>query len=462
MSEAPAPPASAALSQTPQAPPLAEPEQNPPGTVQPGRKERALPPLLRAAKEAMRDRDVQRGLALVSRSLVQEGESGGEGLAVMGYALREANMPHAALECMRSATMRYSAHAGVLFQHAMAAHDLGLLDEARQAFERTAKVLPSHPEVHMGLADVLLMQGNWKRGWDEHEWRYGTTAGQKILNQFDNATRWMGGSIKSKRLLVYGEQGYGDTLQFARLLPLARQRCKSLLLGCSPDLHRLFQGIPGADAVTARLPAKDQYDVHTPITSLGRLLGITPETLPAKVPYLEPDAELVAKWRARLGQTQGPRIAISWAGRPTHPRNHRRSMPLQGFEPLAPHGPFYSVSPLRYSQADLNDAQSKLRIREFGKRLHNFADTAALLTQLDLLISVDTSVAHLAGALGRPVWLLVPFTPDWRWTFGREDSIWYPSMRLFRQPMPGDWASVMKEVSAALGAWKAGWRSTRW
>ncbi|MCF8499095.1 MAG: hypothetical protein K9H11_01375, partial [Rhodospirillum sp.] len=343
-------------------------------------------------------------------------------------------------------------------QHAMAAHDLGLLDESRLAFERAIPLMPGRPEPHMGLADILLMSGDWDRGWEELEWRYATDEGKKILSHFDSSRRWGGEPITGKRLLVYGEQGFGDSIQFCRHVQRLRARDpKWIILGCSPELTRLFQGVEGYDIVTQDIPAADTYDLHTPLSSLPRLLQVTPESLEPKVPYIRVDPAIRAIWRDRLAALPRPRIGLAWQGRPTHPRNHRRSIPLVAFDTLAPQSPFVSISPLRYSQADLNAAGSALKIREFGKKLKDFADTAALLSELDLVISVDTGVAHLAGALGRPLWLLLPYTPDWRWMWRRQDSPWYPSARLFRQPVPRDWRSVLSRVGAELAPWKAAW-----
>jgi tetratricopeptide (TPR) repeat protein len=415
--------------------------------------------LFEMARQALNARDGAQALSLISRSIIHEGERNGEALALQGACLREIDAHPAALEAMRAIAPRFPDNGQIQFQHAMAAHDLGLLEEAQAAFERAAALMPGRPEPHMGLADVLLMQGKWDRGWEELEWRYATPDGQKILDQFKDGKRWMGESIKGKRLLVYGEQGFGDSIQFARHLPRLRALDpKEIILGASTELIRLFQGLEGFDRLcVTRLPS-DAYDYHTPLSSLPLRLGVTPDTLEKTVPYFRVDPAIREAWRQRLAALPRPRIGLAWAGRPTHPRNHRRSMSLLSFSPLAPLGPFVSVSPLRYSQAELNAAGSTLVIREFGKRLKDFAETAGLLSELDLIISVDTGVAHLAGALGRPLWLLLPFTPDWRWMFGRKDSPWYPTARLYRQPVPRDWTSVLFHVSRDLATFKRDWR----
>jgi tetratricopeptide (TPR) repeat protein len=414
--------------------------------------------LFDAARQTLAQHDGLRALALIAQSLLLEGDRQGDAIAVQGACLREANFHSAALDALRAAAPRYPDNGQVQFQYAMAAHDLGFLDEAQAAFERAILLLPERPEPHMGLADVLLMGGHWSRGWEELEWRYATEEGKKILCHFDPDRRWNGEPVQGKRLLVYGEQGFGDSIQFCRHIKQLRSlEPRQIIVGTSPELTRLFKGVEGYDVLTQNVPPGDAYDLHTPLSSLPRLLKVTPDSLKAETSYISVDPAIRATWRERLAPLPRPRIGLAWQGRPTHPRNHRRSMSLLAFDRLAAHGSFVNVSPVRYSQAELNAAGSSLKIREFGKKLKDFADTAALLSELDLVISVDTGVAHLAGALGRPLWLLLPYTPDWRWMWHREDSPWYPNARLFRQPTPQDWDTVLARVDQNLTSWKATW-----
>jgi hypothetical protein len=265
---------------------------------------------------------------------------------------------------------------------------------------------------------------------------------------------WDGTPLGERPLLLIADQGYGDTIQFARYLPAVAACCANLLIGCSPDMRPIMQQQPGTRALFERWEDIPPYDFQCPLSSLPRAFGTTLDNIPTPIPYLRAEPDRAARWRARL-DALAPRgyrrIGLVWAGRPTHENDRNRSLALRQLAPLgardrialvtlqkgpavAQVGAWYGAAPLINLSAEIAD----------------FADTMAILDGLDLLISVDTSVAHLAGALGKPVWLLLPYAPDWRWLLGRADSPWYPTMRLFRQPAPGDWTSVIAEVAAAL------------
>ncbi|MGB1027832.1 MAG: tetratricopeptide repeat protein, partial [Rhodospirillaceae bacterium] len=302
---------------------------------------------------------------------------------LMGY------MPAAAMMVLEWAIEKFPQSPRLLFRLAITQTELGQLDRAVELFDKAIQLNPKPPEFHMGLSDALLLKGDWARGLTEYEWRYEIMHGRKILEPFSDA-RWHGEPAKGKRILVYGEQGYGDTFQFCRYLPMVKALGADLTFGVSPELKSVVSGVAGPDRITTTIPPHDAYDYHSPVSSLPRVLGTRIDTIPGDVPYIKVDPARAATWKARLESIPRPRVALTWAGRPTHPRNHNRSISLDKFEVLAPLGPFLSVSPVRHSKSELSARGSRIKIREFGSRLRDFADTAASMQQIDLLITVDT------------------------------------------------------------------------
>ncbi|HEV7813667.1 MAG TPA: glycosyltransferase family 9 protein, partial [Janthinobacterium sp.] len=270
---------------------------------------------------------------------------------------------------------------------------------------------------------------------------------------------WLGeDSLQGKTILVYSEQGYGDTIQFCRYAaPLADSGAR-VVLQVQPPLKTLLTGLAGACRVIADGEALPAFDCHCPLMSLPMIFKTGLATIPAPRAYLYGDAQRSEAWQARLGPQSHPRIGIAWAGSSGHANDALRSIPLSRFLRLAsPQAQFVSL------QKDLPAAERRLlenqpRIMHFGALQDDFADTAALVANMDLVITVDTAVAHLAAAMGKPVWILLPFAPDWRWMLERSDSPWYPSARLLRQPAAGDWDSVIAAACRGIGLWLAAMR----
>jgi tetratricopeptide (TPR) repeat protein len=330
----------------------------------------------------------------------------------------------------------------------------GHLDEAIACYRRAIDLNPDYADAHCNLAMALLARGNLAAGWEENEWRWKTPQMAKAYRGFAQP-QWRGEAAAGQTLLVHAEQGFGDSLQFCRYAPLAAARGLRVIVEAPRPLVRLLRSLPGVAQVVTHGEALPAFDLHCPMLSLPLALGITTlAAIPSTVPYLHADSAQVAAWRARLAAmaNQGPRIGLVWAG---NPREHlpsgsavdrRRSI---GPEPLAP---LFDLPGLHFFslQKDGPAAPPDFPLTDFMREMGDFADTAALIANLDLVISVDTSVAHLAAALGKPVWLLDRFDPCWRWLVGRRDSPWYPTLRLFRQPNPGDWRSVVETVRAEL------------
>jgi hypothetical protein len=262
---------------------------------------------------------------------------------------------------------------------------------------------------------------------------------------------WDGRPLEGKTLLLHAEQGLGDTIQFLRYAALARQRGARVVVGCPKPLLPIVRTCRFIDQLVDEITPAMDFDVHCPLMSVPGLLKTTLENIPADVPYLFAAPDLVKQWRESLGGLEGFKIGIVWRGGPAHPNDRARSIPLSCFEPLAALPGVRLFSLQKGTGAEqLQDMAGRFPITEVGSRLEDFMDTAAVLANLDLLITCDTAIAHLAGALGVPVWVGLPLVPDWRWLLDRGDSPWYPTMRLFRQKEPGDWAGVFEQISSAL------------
>jgi hypothetical protein len=284
-------------------------------------------------------------------------------------------------------------------------------------------------------------------------------ADQAVYSVSLPASPWDGRPIPDKTLLIHTEQGAGDAIQFARYLPLAAQRCGTLILACPAALMSLLATLPGIAQIrdTGAITVAE-FDTYLPLLSLPRVFGTTLATIPAAVLYLDVAALHRRKDLSvltHLAPSARPRVGLVWAGSSTYQHDRQRSCALQDFAPLlqTPGIAWYSLRTGDCSQ-ELMQLPPNVRVQDLVPSLHDFGDTALLLAQLDLVITVDTAVAHLAGALGKPVWMLLSAVPDWRWGVEGEQTPWYPTMRLFRQARAGDWAAVMQCVAQTLAAWR--------
>jgi Tfp pilus assembly protein PilF len=330
------------------------------------------------------------------------------------------------------------------------------LDDRQNAIAYLLRALglrPDHADGHLALGQNLLAIGEFAPGWTEYEWRNQTEAGKGTLPKMTSAA-WNGMRIPNGRLLMVGDQGYGDTIQFARYIPLIADRCQELILGCSAEMAPLLAAIPGVKQYCHRWTDVPGHAAHCRLSSVPGLVHTTLDSIPAKVPYLFANPARVAAWRQRM-DTMLPRgvrrIGLAWTGRPTHPNDRRRSMALARLAPLAAAGQAGFVSLQKpFPAADQPALAQFPGLADISAELADFGETAAVIANLDLVISVDTAIVHLAGAMGRPVWIMLPKASDWRWLLERSDSPWYPTARLFRQATPGAWDPVIAAVAAAL------------
>lgn len=320
----------------------------------------------------------------------------------------------------------------------------GVYAEAMEALRTTLSLDPTHREAHWLYGMLLLLSGEYGRGWQEYEWRWGANAGPVSQLRTDRP-EWDGSPLSGRTLLIHMEQGRGDMLQFIRYAPLAAARGGRIIVAALGELTSLLASVEGVAQVVDSTAPLPEFDLHIPVLSLPRVMGTTIETIPASIPYLKPDKDLVATWSRKLSdESYALRIGIVWSG--NEQPDSSRSCPFELFAGLfsVPHARFYSL------QVGAASPRPCDGLVDYTGGIRTFSDSAALISTLDLVISIDTAVAHLAGALGMPVWTLLPFVPDWRWLLQRPDSPWYPGMVLFRQPAPGDWTSVFEQVRLKL------------
>jgi Flp pilus assembly protein TadD len=326
------------------------------------------------------------------------------------------------------------------------------LDEACEAFRKAVALRADFPLAEFNLGTTRLLAGDYVGGWPGYRYAW------RIVEEVPparNLPEWNGVPIPGKNLHVYADQGFGDTIQFARFLSACRERSAAqIVFSCQPALVALFADLPGVDAILASDEPVPDCDFQVPLASLPGLLGVRIQSVGIGVPYLSSPRKLRPEIAALFKQDDhnAVRIGLVWQGNPKQTRDIVRSCPLEKLEPLLyrNRARFYSLQTGEPGRLQIDNLELTHRLTDVGGALGNFTDTAAVLNQLDLVITVDTATTHLAGALGRPVWTLLCHTPDWRWHLNRSDSPWYPTMRLFRQPRYGDWDSVVTAVDDSL------------
>lgn len=335
--------------------------------------------------------------------------------------------------------------------------ELGQTNLAIASYKQALLYIPEDGEVHFNLALLLLAQGEYQEGWQEHEYRYHPSVNNpNVRVPALSFPQWQGQPLKGKSIVIWYEQGLGDTIQFSRYAAmLKQQQAATVTLVCDSSLKLLFESLTGVDKIltTTEASAITPHDYWTFPLSIPLHCHTTLATIPAVVPYLAASAQAIEQWQTKLPEGK-MRIGLIWKGSTGHKNDGNRSIPtLQLLAPL------WNITGCRFislqkvlAEAEIADFSVHYPVTHLGTELNNFADTAAIIAQLDLVITVDTSVAHLAGALGKPVWLLLPYVADWRWLESREDSPWYPTMKLFRQARLGDWEEVINRVVVQLKA----------
>jgi len=324
-------------------------------------------------------------------------------------------------------------------------------DEAIECYGKTIEYAPDYAEAYYSRGMSYLRNGEFAKGWDDYQWRLKTEK-IKVTLRYDKPW-WQGENFQGKTLLVQAEQGFGDSIQFVRYLPMVKERGGTVILAEKPELISLFQNLEGIDDLVDTRKVTEgnvKYDLYVTLLTLPAIFDTRTDNVPARIPYFFEEASKVAHWRNKI-ETDVFNIGIAWAGNQTHGNDHNRSCALKNF-----------IQPAKIKNVKLFSLQKgpgieqisnwpeDVELIDLGQQFKDFADTAAAIENMDMTISVDTSVAHLAGAMGKTIWLLIPYEPDWRWMLNRQDSPWYPTMKLFRQKQHGNWDGVFQRVAEQL------------
>ncbi|NDV25553.1 tetratricopeptide repeat protein [Desulfovibrio sp. JC010] len=364
----------------------------------------------------------------------------------LGNVLRRQGRLKESVNCHRRAIELDRKFIDAYYNLGLVLQDLGKLDESIRLFNYCLKYRPGDHRINWDKSLALLSKGDFINGFELYEYRWKRE--ELTLRHFRQPV-WDGSPLNGKTIFIYGEQGFGDTLNFCRYLPLVAEAGGKVIFECQPELVSLLEGMDGIDAIIRNGERLPDFDVQSPLLSLPRIMKHDLKSIPRKCPYIIPPAQ--AGFPVHVPQGTKFKIGIVWAGKPTHKNDHNRSVSIENFLPFAgiPGVTLYSL------QKGPETAQREkygcgLLVRDLGSGCEDFADTAKIMGQLDLIITVDTSVAHLAGALNVPVWVAIPYNPDWRWMRKRKDSPWYPSMTLFRQKKAGDWDLVFSSMLGAL------------
>lgn len=388
---------------------------------------------------------LEAAVACYRRSLVLKPNNPGV-YSNMGNALRELGRLEVALASHQQAVRLAPRSTEAYYNLGLVLRDLGQTDAALSCLEKAIALNENHVDCQWDRALTLLEMGRLEEGFEAYESRW--QLDRSPPREFDKP-RWDGSELKGKTVLVHHEQGFGDMIQFARYLPMIKARGGQVVVEVQPELARLMGSVEGVSKVFNRGQTPPKFDFYIPMMSLPHVFGTNMENIPADVPYVGPLDPSAVQLPSSLGRIK--RVGISWAGRPTHRNDTNRSSGFKHFIEILGL-PGMSVFSLQKggASANIKEYGCEALVTDLGERIRDFSDTAAVIGQLDLVITVDTALAHLAGAMGKPVWVAVPFAPDWRWMRDIETSPWYPSMRLFRQKRYGAWEGVFGDIRRAL------------
>ena len=373
----------------------------------------------------------------------------------LGNTLKDTDRFDRALECYRRALALQPFSPEVHNNIGNTLRELNRLEEATAHYDRAIAVAPEFADAHFGYAVIMLTRGDYLRGWLEYEWRWKAKDFPAIRWSFTQP-HWLGEPLEGRTLLLHYEQGYGDNLQLLRYVPLVCERGGSVVLEMQKPLVRLAQSLGAPVRIIRAGEPRPPFDLCCSLMTLPRIFGTTRETIPGPVPYLFADPALAERWRGRLGAGPELKVGIVWAGNPRQATEKKRGVGLEAMRPLL------SVPGVRWFSLQVGQRAADLArlpagaVEDLSGELTDFAETAAALANLDLLITTDTSVVHLAGALARPAWVMLRWAPDWRWELGRDDNLWYPSLRLFRQAQRDDWSAPVAAAREALERLAAG------
>ena len=369
-----------------------------------------------------------------------------EGYNNLANVLAEKAGVEQAVHLYHTALKHNNRYVGALNNLGKISREQKFLDASHEYYRRSLDIDPDEAESHWGLANLLLLQGRLEEGWKEYEWRWNLPG--CIDRPETSRPMWDGSDLAGRSILLYTEQGMGDGLQFIRYAPMVAERNGKVIVHCQRELSSLFASVRGVAEVVARGEPLPYFDVQCPLMSLPLIFGTGVETIPSLVPYVHPRTCVIKRWQRRLAPFRDTlRVGLAWAGSPTHANDVHRSLHFSTLAPLS------EVTGVTFFSLQKGEAGKQahltvpgLSIVDWTEDLVDFEETAGLVRTLDMVIAVDTAVAHLAGSLGKPSWVAIPFAPDWRWLLNESTSRWYPTMRLYRQPASGAWAPVVADL----------------
>lgn len=398
--------------------------------------------------KALRDRKDLAGAEVEFRQAIRLRPNLGPAYNNLGNTVRDLGRYEESLALYQAALRLRPNSAPTLHNLGLAYRSLMRLEEAMKAFDTALAFDPGHHEARASRAMTLLLLGDYERGWREYECRWEIASVFK-KRQYAQPL-WDGLDPGGRTILLHSEQGLGDTIQFARYAPLVAARGARVIVECQPELKTLFGTLQGVEQVLGAGEPLPHFDAYRAMMSLPMLFGTMLGSIPASIPYLASEAGRVKFFGSKIA-AEGLRVGLVWAGAAGYQNDRNRSVTLADFAPLAraPGVRFYSLQKGAAAR-QASSPPSGMQLIDLSDELNDFADTAAAISSLDLVVSVDTAVAHLAGALGKPVWTLIGFSPDWRWSVDRRDTPWYPTMRLFRQPAIGDWSAPIERLASEL------------
>jgi Flp pilus assembly protein TadD len=390
---------------------------------------------------ALRDQGrFEEAAATLLQAIARDGNVAAFHLSLADTLRRQGELERSFSHCRRALELEpENAHGHFTLGNTL--YQIGQFDAALGAYRRALLIDPSHAGAHRNVGVSLFLRGEFAEAYEEYEWRWKLKGFRGSLERL-RRPMWNGEPLAGRTLLIHAEQGLGDTVQFVRYLPQIAKDGGRILLQVQRPLARLLERISGVDAVVARGEPLPGFDVHCPLMSLPRVFATEMETIPKGVPYLDIAPAMQSDRTAPL------RVGVAWAGNPRHTEDRLRSIPFRGFATLfnVPNVQFYRL----HTRGPAEEPCVHPHLVDPTEGFTDLAETAAFMQTLDLVISVDTVIAHLGGALGKPTWTLLPFAPDWRWMLDRTDSPWYPTMRLFRQTAPGQWPALMDQINSQL------------
>jgi len=406
---------------------------------------------------AFKRQDMQRSIDLLRRAIARG--AGGDCHVQLANVCRLDCRLDDALAAARAAVAAPKPAPGALFTLGKILGERHEFDEAFACLINQLRLDPQFAAAHLELGYLLLLKGEYRAGWQEYAWRYRMDDTRNALPAFSEP-EWNGMILAQGRVLMIGDQGYGDALQFARFIPRVRERCAEVLLGCSPELLALLTTVPGVGRAFVRWEDIPRFEMHGTFSSLPGVFGVELASVPADVPYVRCDPARVRHWAAQLDASIEPgrlRVGIVWSGRLTHPGDPRRSMRWSDAARLAA-VPGVALISLQKDMPAADGARFAGAL-DLASHCTDFMETASIVQNLDLVVTIDTAAAHLAGALGKPVWILLAAVADWRWGLEREDCPWYPTARLFRQKTLGNWSDPVAQAERELRRLAAGERA---